>query len=81
MKKINEETITALIGNALRIDTNLISINSSSESVEEWDSLGHLSILESLDRHFDGKVANIIELASSNSVKKILSILRKNSLL
>jgi acyl carrier protein len=81
MKKINEETITALIGNALRIDTNLISINSSSENVEEWDSLGHLSILESLDRHFDGKVANIIELASSNSVKKILSILRKNSLL
>ena len=81
MKKINEETITALIGNALRIDTNLISINSSSENVEEWDSLGHLSILESLDRHFDGKVANIIELASSKKEKKILSILRKNSLL
>ena len=81
MKKTDEENIFALISKALIIENNLISVNSSSDNVEGWDSLGHLSILEALDEHFDGKVANINELASAKSVKDILFILKKNSLL
>jgi|TARA_B100001964_G_C14032671_1_gene508977 acyl carrier protein len=81
MKKTDEENIVALISKALSIENNLISVNSSIDNVEEWDSLGHLSILEALDQHFDGKVVNIKELASTKSVKDILFILKKNSLL
>tara|TARA_B100000586_G_C19975161_1_gene369514 strand:- start:536 stop:781 length:246 start_codon:yes stop_codon:yes gene_type:complete len=81
MSKLDEKSIAILIAKALKIESNLISINSSAENVEEWDSLGHLSILQALDQHFDGKVANLKELASTNSVKDILSLLKKNSLL
>ena len=81
MSKLDEKSIAILIAKALKIESNLISINSSAENVEEWDSLGHLSILQALDQHFDGKAANLKELASTNSVKDILSLLKKNSLL
>mgnify|MGYP001376384185 FL=1 len=41
----------------------------------------HLSILETLDKYFEGKAANIKELAPTKSVKDILFVLKNNSLL
>ena len=57
-----------------------ITFDSSVKNVEEWDSLGHLSILVALDKRFGGKVANIREMSSADSVNKIIQLLKDNSL-
>ena len=58
-----------------------INLNTSSKNSEFWDSLNHLKILERLDKISKGKAGLIAELATADSVKKIISILKKKKLL
>jgi acyl carrier protein len=74
-----EEEIIGIIAKSLEVGE--ININSSVENTEEWDSLGHLSILVALDKRFDGNLASIKEMAAASSVKSIFKILEDNSLI
>ena len=78
MNNIKEEVVQ-IISKALEVDK--ISIDSSVSNTEEWDSLGHLSILVSLDKRFDGGVAGIKEMAAVDSVRSVLKILKDNNLI
>lgn len=79
--KTSEKEILAIIQKALNLDGKLITLESSVLNVNEWDSLGHLGILMALDGHFAGKVAGIKEMAKADSIKKIIQILKDNSLI
>ena len=79
MAKVSEEKVIEVIKNAL--NQKCLTIDSSSNDVEEWDSLGHLDILVGLDKLFDGKLASIKNMATANSVRVILKILKDNSLI
>ena len=46
--------------------------------MEEWDSLGQLSIISSLDKKFKGKI-NLSKITNLNSYKDIKSFLKKKS--
>lgn len=46
-----------------------------------WDSLGHLNILTTLDARLDGKLASVSEIASANSIRSIIEILKDNDLM
>lgn len=81
MAKVNEQTVLETMQIALKLGDRKIMLDGSVENIEEWDSLGHLSILTALDELFHGQVAGIKKLASADSVKKILGILKKNSLI
>ena len=74
---MDEKKFFELIEVALEIKKNTINIDSSSENTENWDSLGQLKILMSLDNLTNGKSAKINELASVNNVKDFLLILKK----
>ena len=74
-----EEEIIGIIAKSL--EGGEININSSVENTEEWDSLGHLSILVSLDKRFNGEVAGIKKMANIDSVKSILNVLKNNNLI
>ena len=74
---MDEKKFFKLIEEALEIKKNSINIESSSENIENWDSLGQLKILMSLDNLTKGKSAKINELASVNNVKDFLIILKK----
>ena len=65
------------IAEALEIDAASVNSESDSTMIEEWDSLGHISILAHLDQKFDNITENCPELASATSVKEILTILNK----
>ena len=54
---------------------------SSQKNLEQWDSLGHLSIITALDKATKGKTSKIKALADADSVKKIIDILAKNKIL
>jgi acyl carrier protein len=72
--------LIGIIENALDVEENSLTIDSTSDDLEEWDSLGHLGILVTLDECFHGKIAGIEEMATASSVKKILQILNDHSL-
>jgi len=80
MDKVKDEEILAVIQDALKVKGKQLSLDSSMENVEEWDSLGHLGILVALDKFFEGKVAGINDLVAADSVRKVLQILKANSL-
>ena len=47
--------------------------NSGADNLDEWDSLGHLSILSALDEKTDGKTSHIEEISELDSFNKLKS--------
>ena len=78
---INKNKVLEIVVKALQVDAESISIDSSSDNAEEWDSLAHLTILLELDRKLDGKAGKINDLATATSVRAILEILKKHDLI
>lgn len=81
MGKITDNEVFQLVQQALKLENKTLTLESSMQNVQEWDSLGHLGILVALDKFFDGKVAGIKDFINADSVKKILEILKNNSLI
>jgi hypothetical protein len=81
MSKVSQSEVVTAVEKVLEMNTGVLSETSRAEDIEGWDSIGQLSILVELDTLFDGKVANIEEMASADSMPKILDILKQNLLL
>ena len=77
----DQSTVIKIIEQALLLEPGILNEDSNSENIEEWDSLGQLTILVALDKNFEGKIASISEMAEANSVQEILTILKANSIL
>jgi acyl carrier protein len=80
MSKNCQSTVMEIIEKALELKPGILKEDSDSERMEDWDSLGQLSILVALDKHFEGKISSLSEIADANSVPKILTVLKKNSI-
>lgn len=74
---MNEE-IFKIISEALGADLSEISVESTSNDIDEWDSLGHLSILQELDVKYNDITDRVPELASVSSVKEIIDLVISN---
>tara|TARA_B100000768_G_C11236417_1_gene357455 strand:+ start:497 stop:739 length:243 start_codon:yes stop_codon:yes gene_type:complete len=66
---------------ALELDAGSVSMESSSENIEDWDSLGHITILGMLDDATDGASADIVDLTQATSMAEIVQIMADNGLL
>ena len=77
---IIQSKLLDLISKSLNVSRDKIDISTNSESLEEWDSLGHLTILSAIDKATDGKASEIETLSSCSSVKEIFENLKKNNL-
>ena len=75
------EDLLSLIARALKVDAKNITLASKSESLEEWDSLGHLNILVQLDKATNGKASEYSELVEANSVSEIKFILKSKNVI
>ena len=80
MSETCQTEIIKIIENALRLSSGVLKEDSSAENVDDWDSLGQLTILVALDKNFKGKISGISKMAEANSVIKILNILKENSI-
>lgn len=69
------------IEETLELDEGSVSLESSSENIEDWDSLGHITILSMLDDATDGASADIVDLTQATSVAEIAKIMTDNGLL
>ena len=75
MNKLDKKLLKSIIAEALDIPVNSVTDESEEGQIEEWDSLGQLSILTSLDSKIDTDISKISELGKANSVKQIEKIL------
>ena len=80
MAKLTQDEVLSAIAVALELPPETITVDASSASVEEWDSIGHLGVLTQLDKMAEGDAAGLQELATATSVEAILRVLRENDL-
>lgn len=81
MSKITPQNVISTIEGALEVAPGTLDGDTRADQVRSWDSVGQLSILVALDKLFDGKIANIREMAEADSTSKILALLKQHSLL
>ena len=81
MSNISKYDVFAVIEKALEIKPGLLTENTRAEEIDNWDSLGQLSILVALDKLFDGKIASISDISEADSISKIVSILKEHTLI
>lgn len=81
MTNVQEGDIIKIIEDALNCKEQRVTIDSTMDDFEQWDSLGHLGILAALDTFFEGKVGDIQEIGNARSVREILQILRGHGLM
>lgn len=79
--KVTAEEVFECIEKALELQPKSINISSIKAELPEWDSFGHLGILVALDLKFNGKVASIDDMASADTVEKIINLLKANKLI
>ena len=77
---MTEKELFKLIKTSLKTSKK-IDLKSSSKNIEEWDSLGQLAILTTLDKKFKNKASKLTKLATAETIKDIVLILKKAKLI
>jgi acyl carrier protein len=65
---MNIDILMKEIAEALELPESAITPESDNTTIEEWDSLGHISILSRLDLASAVSVAEICQLLSNNGL-------------
>jgi acyl carrier protein len=81
MKKVTEDNVLEAITQVLKLKNGELQKTSALGDFDSWDSLGHLDIFSTLDQLFNGQLGSVNEMASADSVGKIIDALRANSLI
>jgi len=77
----SKDEVISTIEIALELEKGSLNIDTRMGSIEQWDSLGHLTILSSLDVLFDGLIGPISNISEAQSVEDILNTLIENKLI
>ena len=73
-----ETELIKLISATLGVNEAAITLDSSSENTEEWDSLAHMSLVFAIEDHFSIKISDA-DLPHSMSVSQLLRIVQQSS--
>lgn len=76
--KVDIEQLITGIAEALEVGSSTLNANSRSSDIEEWDSLGHISVMSYLDRTYNEITERVPDFASATSVQDILDLLNQN---
>lgn len=77
---MNKIEFLKAISEALEVDPSLINMELKLGDLEEWDSLGHLTILSNLDALTNEKASDIKDFGSLGSLEEIWGALVKAGL-
>ena len=72
---MSNSTLISVVVGALEITPEKITNETQSSDIEEWDSLGHISILVALDEVVPGVLESVPELASATSISELRRLL------
>jgi acyl carrier protein len=79
MTQVDSNFIIQGIAEALEVEVSQVTIDTRSSDVEEWDSLGHISIMSFLDKSYNEITERVPDFASATSVQEILDLITQNS--
>jgi acyl carrier protein len=79
MSAVDQQMVLRGIAEALEVDESAVDIESASGDLEEWDSLGHISIMSFLDKSFGEITERVPDFASATSVREIIALLEQNT--
>lgn len=68
-------TVESIVGKVFNLDPADVTDGSSKETIAEWDSMGHLSLITGLEEHFKVSLS-ISDAMDMTNVAKIKSILK-----
>ncbi|MDB2580631.1 acyl carrier protein [Candidatus Pelagibacter bacterium] len=71
MSNTNFNKIAKIIAKHTRVKEKFITIESTAETIERWDSLTHVKIIVDLEKDFDLQINTSI-IGELNSVKSII---------
>jgi len=71
---MNEKEIINIVSKSLK--NKKINNKSASSNTEQWDSLGHLSIMAAIDKKSKGKSSKL-DLTQADSIQKLVKALKK----
>lgn len=69
-----EEKLIELLSDVLNVPINQLSVESSTENVEEWDSLKHMNVIFAIEDAFGITIPDEL-LAETTSVKSLMSVM------
>lgn len=78
---MNLEDLKRIVADALAVLPGEIGDDASTETLEAWDSLGHVAIIVALDEALDGRVAAIDGIRKAYSLPALVGLLRERRLL
>jgi Acyl carrier protein len=73
--KVNNKLILQIITKALNIPSKSIDEKTNLNTLEEWDSLGMLTVMSAVDKKFKGKM----KIDSFEKVKNVSEIVKEIS--
>ena len=79
--KISKEDILKIISKILKISPKEIEKIDNYEKMDSWDSLAQLDIISAIDKKLNGKIGKVKNIAEIKSVRKLISALKKKSLI
>tara|TARA_B100000902_G_C26721937_1_gene627070 strand:- start:71 stop:322 length:252 start_codon:yes stop_codon:yes gene_type:complete len=79
--KITKNEIYKIIGKILKTTPEKIIKIDRFDKIKSWDSLAQLDILSAIDKKLGNKLNNLNDISSILSVKKLISTLKKKSLI
>ena len=80
-KKPSKADILKIISKILKMNPQKIEKIDDYTKMESWDSLAQLDIISAIDKKLNGRIGKIKNIAEIKSVKKIISLLKKKSLI
>ena len=78
---MKEARLFEIVAEALELEVENVSLDTSTENVEEWDSLGHITILSALDDETGGETSELPDLTQAVSVRELLEVLKANDMI
>jgi len=78
---LKETRLFEIVAEALELEVENVSLDTSTENVEEWDSLGHITILSALDDETGGETSELPDLTQAVSVRELLEVLKANGMI
>ena len=79
--KITKDDVYKTIAKILKTTPDKILKVDKLDKIKNWDSLAQLDILSALDKKLGNILSNLNDIASILSVKKLITILKKKSLI
>jgi len=74
MSKKNTDALIEIIRKSLNIKKNKINDKTNLQNLEQWDSLGVLSVMTALDKKYKGliKISSFDKIITVADIKKLL---------